>query len=448
MFRTGIINRTIFFEIPIQKAYYFLVVALSIFELIDGYFVFHFNLNLIGFIYKSSVVILAILLFIIHRWDFKIGLSILCGYLIILMLGCFRLLRSDISIEAIVFDFQYNARSFLILISIFIFAISLERDKLNNLFSRFVLIQWIVITIAIMVHIIFGFGGVFVKIGEYLRPGYTSFFTSGDTVAILYAISWFVIMFMVKNNLIRVLITLITLSIEGLFGSKLGILLVFFMIVLNLFLKLLQKSKLLFLLMLVFSLSSFFLIIMNIENIIMWFLNYYSLFSKGGNKIALKAAEYGLLSVLWSRRDYLISLAIDNITKYNVKDLIVGANFFNYKKFLGSDIGMEFRMAEVDPIDLVGATGILGFIAAYGLLFIIFLMLFKNKQYIKNPLGKSYNKTNHVLLYSGILLMLFVSSIGSGHVFIEPYSNMLLGLVYGLIYKLIKTSKEGKVYVS
>ncbi|OGL43656.1 MAG: hypothetical protein A2W05_08060 [Candidatus Schekmanbacteria bacterium RBG_16_38_10] len=436
-------NRTIFFEIPIQKAYYFLVVALSIFELIDGYFAFHFNLNLIGFIYKSLIVILAMLLFIIYRWDFKIGISIFCGYLLILMLGCFRLLRSDINIEAIVFDFQYTARSFLMLISVFIFAISLQRDKLNNLFSRFVLIQWIVITIAIVVHIIFGFGGVYMRSGEYIRIGYTSFFTSGDTVAILYAVSWFAIMFMVKNNLIRVLITLITLSIEGLFGSKLGILLVFFMLILKLFSIILKKSKLLFLLMLVFGLFSFFLIIMNIENIIMWFLNYYLLISKEGNKIALKAAEYGLLSVLWARRDYLISLAIDNITKYNVKDLIVGANFFNYKKFLGSDIGREFRMTEVDPIDLVGATGILGFIAAYGLLFIIFLMLLKNKQYIKNQLGKTCNNINYVLLYSGILLMLLISSLSSGHVFIEPYSNILLGLVYGLIYKFSKNSERG-----
>ena len=434
-------NRTLFFEIPIQKVFYFLVVFLSIFELIDGYLAFHFNLSLIGFIYKSSIVILAVLLFIIHRWDFKMGLFILLCYVSIIMLGCFRLLRSDLNIEAIVFDFQYTARSLLILISIFILAVSLERDKLNNLFSKFVLIQWIVITIAIVVHVILGFGGVYMRSGEYIRIGYTSFFSSGDTVAILYSVSWFAIMFMVKNNLIRVLITLITLSIEGLFGSKLGILLVFLMLILKLFSKLLQKSKLLFLLILVFSLSSFFLIIMNFENIIMWFLNYYSLFSEEGNKIALKASEYGLLSVLWSRRDYLISLAMHHITKYNFKDIIVGVNFLNYKKILGSEIGREFRMTEVDPIDLVGATGILGLIAAYGLLFITFLMLLKNKQYIKNPLGKSFNNINHqVLLYSGILLMLFVSSISSGHVFIEPYSNLLLGLVYGLIYKLYNNS--------
>ena len=436
-------NRTIFFEIPIQKVFYFLVVGLSIFELIDGYFAFHFNLSLIGSIYKSSFLILAMLLFIIHRWDFKMGLFIFCGYLSILLLGFFRLLRSDVNIEAIVFDFQYTARSFLILISVFILAISLERDKLNNLFSKFVLIQWIVITIAIVVHVILGFGGVYMRSGEYIRVGYTSFFTSGNTVAILYAVSWFAIMFMVKNNLVRILITLITLFTVGAFGSKLGILLVFLMPILKLFSKLLQKSKLLFLLMLVFSLFSFFLIIINFEKIIIWGLDYYSLLSSDSNKIALRAAEYGLLSVLWARRDYLISLAIDNITKYNVKDLITGVNFFNYKRFLGSDIGREFRMTEVDPIDLVGATGILGFIVAYGLFFIIFLMLFKNKQYIKNQLGKSCNNINHVLLYLGILLMLFVSSLSSGHVFLEPYSNILLGLVYGLIYKLSKNSERG-----
>jgi hypothetical protein len=434
-------NRTNFFDITSQKVLYFLLIFLSVFELINGYFSFHYNLTLIGLFYKSSIVFLAILLIAFHRWKFETGIIILCGYSLFLLLSGLRLCRPDVSIEAIAFDFQYTSRSLLILISIFIFAVSLNKNDLMKFFRKFILVQWIIITSAIFIHVIFGFGGVYTKTYEYLKPGYTSFFSAGNPIAILYAASWLVIIFMVKNKLVRVLITLITLFIVTAFGSKLGIFLIFFIVSLNLFMIIYQKSKVLFVLTFFFISLSFFLIALNIENIIWWFLNYYSLFSKQGSRMVQVAIEYGLISALWSRRDFLLSLAIDKISNYNLKDLFWGANYFNYRRLLGTDIGREFRNAEVDPVDLVGSTGILGFILAYGILFIFVLMLLKNRQNIKIQLEKNYN-INYVLLCSGILLMLLVSSVASGHVFTEPYSNILLGLVYGLIYKLCNNSER------
>src|SRR3972149_298333 len=397
MFRTGTMNRVNFFDITSQKILYFLLIFLSIFELINGYFAFHYNLILIGFLYKSLIVLMAILLIAFHSWKFETG--------------------------------------------IIIFAVSLNRNELINFFKKFIWVQWFIITSGILTHVIFGFGGVYTKIGEYLRPGYTSYFYAGNSVAILYDACWLAIMFMVKNNLVRVLITLITLFIVTAFGSKLGIFLIFFILSFNLFIKLYRKSKVLFVLTISFTSLSFFLIALNIDNIIWWFLNYYKLFSKQGSRMVEAALEYGLISALWSRRDFLISLAIDKIANYNLKDLFLGANYFNYRRLLGSDIGKEFRNAEVDPIDLVGSTGILGFILAYGILFIFILMLLKNRQNIKIQLEKYYN-INYGLICSGILLMLLVSSILTGHVFTEPYSNILLGLVYGLIYKLCKNSER------
>jgi len=441
MFRTGTMNRVNFFDITSQKILYFLLIFLSIFELINGYFAFHYNLILIGFLYKSLIVLMAILLIAFHSWKFETGIIILCGYSLFLLMSGLRLCRPDVAIEAIAFDFQYTSRSLLILISIFIFAVSLNRNELINFFKKFIWVQWFIITSGILTHVIFGFGGVYTKIGEYLRPGYTSYFYAGNSVAILYDACWLAIMFMVKNNLVRVLITLITLFIVTAFGSKLGIFLIFFILSFNLFIKLYRKSKVLFVLTISFTSLSFFLIALNIENIIWWFLNYYKLFSKQGSRMVEAALEYGLISALWSRRDFLISLAIDKIANYNLKDLFLGANYFNYRRLLGSDIGKEFRNAEVDPIDLVGSTGILGFILAYGILFIFILMLLKNRQNIKIQLEKYYN-INYGLICSGILLMLLVSSILTGHVFTEPYSNILLGLVYGLIYKLCKNSER------
>src|SRR3972149_7161882 len=441
MFRTGTMNRVNFFDITSQKILYFLLIFLSIFELINGYFAFHYNLILIGFLYKSLIVLMAILLIAFHSWKFETGIIILCGYSLFLLMSGLRLCRPDVAIEAIAFDFQDTSRSLLILISIFIFAVSLNRNELINFFKKFIWVQWFIITSGILTHVIFGFGGVYTKIGEYLRPGYTSYFYAGNSVAILYDACWLAIMFMVKNNLVRVLITLITLFIVTAFGSKLGIFLIFFILSFNLFIKLYRKSKVLFVLTISFTSLSFFLIALNIENIIWWFLNYYKLFSKQGSRMVEAALEYGLISALWSRRDFLISLAIDKIANYNLKDLFLGANYFNYRRLLGSDIGKEFRNAEVDPIDLVGSTGILGFILAYGILFIFILMLLKNRQNIKIQLEKKYN-INYGLICSGILLMLLVSSILTGHVFTEPYSNILLGLVYGLIYKLCKNSER------
>lgn len=446
MFRTGIMNRTNFFDITSQKILYFLLIFLSVFELINGYFSFHYNLTLIGLFYKSSIVFLAILLIAFHRWKFETGTIILCGYSLFLLLSGLRLCRPDVSIAAIAFDFQYTSRSLLILISIFVFTVSLNKNELMNFIKKFFGVQWIIITLAILIHVIFGFGGVYTKTGEYLRPGYPSFFSAGDPIAILYAACWLVIMFMVKNNLVRVLITLITLFIVTAFASKLGIFLIFFILSLNLFIKLFQKSKALFALTLLFISSSFLVITLNIENIIWWFLNYYKLFSKEGSRMVEVAIEYGLISALWSKRNVLLSIAIDKIANYNLKDLFLGANYFNYRRLLGSDIGMEFRNAEVDPIDLVGSTGILGFILAYGILFIFILKSLRNRQNIKIQLEKNYN-INYVLICSRILLMLLVSSVLTGHVFTEPYSNILLGLVYGLIYKLCNNSERRTIDV-
>jgi hypothetical protein len=442
MFRTGIMNSTNFFDITSQRILYFLLIFLSVFELINGYFSFYHNLTLIGLFYKSLIIFLAIILIAFHRWKFETGIIILCGYSLFLLLSGLRLCRSDVAIEAIAFDFQYTSRSLLILISIFIFAVSLNKNELITFFKKFLWVQWIIITLAIFIHVIFGFGGVYSKTGEYLRPGYTSFFYAGDPIAIIYVACWLVIISTVKNNLVRVLLTIITLFIVTACASKLGIFLIFFILSLNLFIRLFQKSKVLFVLTLIFISSSFLLIALNLENIIWWFLNYYKLFSKEGSKMAEVAMEYGIISALWSKRNVLLSLAIDKITNYNLKDLFLGANYFNYKRLLGSNIGMEFRNAEVDPIDLVGSTGILGLILAYGVLFIFILKSLRNKQNIKNQLEKNYN-INYVLICSRILLMLFVSSIVTGHVFTEPYSNILLGLVYGLIYKLCNNS-EGR----
>src|SRR4030042_7148597 len=197
MFHTGLMNRTNFFDITSQKILYFLLIFLSVFELINGYFSFHYNLILIGLFYKSLIVFLAILLIAFHRWKFETGTIILCGYSLFLLLSGLRLCRSDVAIEAIVFDFQYTSRSLLILISIFIFAVSLNKNELMKFFRKFFWVQWIIITSAILIHVIFGFGGIYKKIGEYLKPGYTSFFSAGNSIAILYAVCWLVIIFMV-----------------------------------------------------------------------------------------------------------------------------------------------------------------------------------------------------------------------------------------------------------
>src|SRR4030043_2130926 len=119
MFRTGIMNRTNFFDIMSQKILYFLLIFLSIFELINGYFCFYYNLTLIGLFYKSSIVFLAFLLIAFHRWKFETGTIILCGYSLFLLLSGLRLCRSDVAIETIALDLQYTSRSLLILISIF-----------------------------------------------------------------------------------------------------------------------------------------------------------------------------------------------------------------------------------------------------------------------------------------------------------------------------------------
>src|SRR4030043_623808 len=105
MFRTGIMNRTNFFDIMSQKILYFLLIFLSVFELINGYFFFYYNLTLIGLFYKSLIVFLAILLIVFHRWKFETGTVILCGYSLFLLLSGLRLCRPDITIGAIAFDF-------------------------------------------------------------------------------------------------------------------------------------------------------------------------------------------------------------------------------------------------------------------------------------------------------------------------------------------------------
>jgi hypothetical protein len=350
----------------------------------------------------------------------------------------FRLLYSDITVEAIIFDFQYTSRSLLLLISIFLFGYILKKEKINFLFKKYFLIQWVVITTAVFLHISIGLGGTSYYAEEGMRLGYTSYFLSGNQIIFLYVVSWwFLVAIRYDKIRDRIILTSISLLIILAIGSRSGVLLIFIMSSLFLYKKIYNKSLTLFILTSLISLCLCFFILIYFTQVMGFLASLFIKFSSEAAPLVQNVNTYGALTALVSKRDILISNALQAIGHYDLREILFGSNFFNYKKILGGYTNTgEFRMVEVDPIDLLGGFGIIGVLIVYLPIVWIFLRLARKKKSFKTLY--ELNDRMFPAVQGGILISILASSM-SGHIFLSPVSIVSVGLILSMAWHLIKS---------
>ena len=351
-----------------------------------------------------------------------------------------RLITFEISSEAIFTDLQYTTRSILMIVGIVMFLCCIEVERVNELFRKFFPVQWIFITCAVLANIVFDFGEVYkTRIPTVLREGFHSFFQSGNQIAIIYSVSWWVLAMRFKSLMVRSMLTVISVAILLAMGSKAGAAIIVGMVGLATYKKIYDYSKGTFAFTCIISLVIGGYILLNFEETVSVIANLFLNYSGESSQLQKKVRMLGAFSGMVSQRDVFVADALDIISKYDLRQIIFGANFYAYSKAMGTYITKgPINTAEVDPIDLLGGFGILGLLLAYVPLFITAILLFKRQKYADEAAKKLHNDNLPATLY-GIFIIMLIFSCLTGHVFLCPLSMACLGLAYGITYHLIST---------
>jgi hypothetical protein len=418
-----------------------LILLSPLIELINGFMLSKFNFSALSLIVRSLFLFLPI--FLIMYLPVEKGSMFICFFSFILLHMFLRLFRIDIGMGAVMFDLQYTARSVLLLVSMILFVYALPTNKATALFSKYFLIQWVVITMAIILHITLGFGGVTYQSADKLRQGFTSYFQSGNQIVFLYVASWWVIaLTMLRSLSTRGIFTIITLAVMLAMGTRSGIVLIFIMSGAFLFIKIHDKSRKLFTAAFSITLAASFLIFINFNSVMVFLAGLFVKYSSEAVNLSKNVDTYGALTALVSKRDLLVANALHAISNYDLRDILIGANFYSYKKAVGSYVDTrEIRMAEVDPVDLMGGFGIIGLLVVYVPMLYMFIKLIKKRARAKAN-SELLGNNNLPMSIQGLIVIIILASSMSGHVVLSPLSIMCVGLTLAMAWHLIRRDAE------
>ncbi|MCF6159557.1 MAG: hypothetical protein E3K32_13530 [wastewater metagenome] len=438
----------------IKNSVFFLFLLSPVLELLDGFLILTLHFPYFGPLISALFLLLP--LFLILYLPSEKGHLFLCFFVFILTHMFLRLTRINISAEAILFELKYTSRSILIMLSVILFINTLHIKKAGYLFKRYFLIQWIVITIAIVLHATLGFGGVKYGYSGLVRPGYNSYYESGNQLAFFYTTSWWVVASLTLGSLqsgrlrlfLQTIITFLTLTILFAIGTKTGVALTILMIVFFLLKKLYDASRIIFAFTAITAVASTIFLFINFELCINFVADVFFKYSSRSDRLAQSINTYGILTALVSQRNYFVSHALEAISNYNIKDLFIGATFYTYKKAVGTHLDTrDIRMAEVDPIDLLGGVGILGVLTVYLPILWIFIQLIKKRKHAVRT-SEFLGNSNLPISILGVLLIGVLSSSMSGHVTIGPSPMMCLGLTLAMAWHLIRAGSSDSLFLS
>lgn len=435
----------------VKNSVFILFLLSPIIELVDGFLTMRLHVSYFGQLINVMFLILPILLILYLPLDR--GIIFICFFSFILFHMFLRLAHFGVKIEEIMFDFQYTARSVLVMFSILLLVYTLQMNKASVLFNKFFLIQWIVITTSILLHVTVGIGYQrYVKDSAgMLIKGYLSYFQSGNQLAFFYTTSWWVfassILGVLKSRFLkmflRILLTFLTLAVLFAMGTKTGVALVLAMCGLFILKKIYDTSKIFFGIACIGMLTFLVFLFINPEYFLNLIVQVFTTFSSRAKNIAQKVNVYGAFTALVSQRNFLVLNALKAISKYDIKDILVGPDFYSYEKAVGSYIDShEIRMAEVDPLDLLGGFGVIGVLTIYIPILWIFAQLLKNWRF---AIANSEHLGNNNLPVSvlGVITLAILNSSMSGHVTVAPAPMMCLGLTLAVGWHLTRHRSFG-----
>ncbi len=404
--------------LPLQRAYnnylkkliWSFLCLISLVAYIDGYLI-----ERVGFT-RFETIYYATLLFLLLIWTIFNRISMFWfAYLLILLVSFWSgILINGMDTGRLIDDTRYYLRSYLLGILVFLFFS--QTYFLQKSINRFMWLQWFVIVFAVVIHLLFGFGGVHTQRG-LLRDIYSAFFKEGNVVSFFLVCIWYYLYcFLSRSYFIRPVLTVITFITLVLLSSKASILAMVFLIFYHWITYFKKKSQLRRITSNLLIFSSITWLILFFERFIEFLVDLFVIILPDSAKIAYRLTTWDVLTVLTSTRNLRIMQLFQDIKHFSLGEWLFGIGF--------NDILENEKLIESDFFDAFQAFGITGLI----LLYIPWIMAFF---YIKRDKTIKYYDFRHWVFVMGMLYGNILISTATGHVIMTPMAVILLGMTFG-----------------
>jgi hypothetical protein len=143
-----------------------------------------------------------------------------------------------------------------------------------------------------------------------------------------------------------------------------------------------------------------------------------------------------IVTIAFSGRDIHVQNAIEALKSYAIGEWIFGVGIHDFTYLLGSlTYSEEHTMAENDFVDILGAYGIVGILIHYGITLYVLTILYRLR------LTSNTDSVTGKVLAGGIVTLLLFSVL-TGHVFLSPFTSIILGMFAGIAISLSRTSVD------
>lgn len=400
------------FEYFLDRIIHWLFLFYILVLFIDGYATEKLGINRIETIYYACVISLLSVRFIfipINR-----GLLLLLTLFVVVVLA--GILITESNANRLFGDLRFLLRSFLIGSLVFWFYSSTKWISYRNI-NQVYTVYWICITVFILLHVLFGIGGV-TRVTGVVKNIFTSYFQEGNVVAFIYMMAWFNLYLMLHGRLIKFALTIVALFVSFLMSSKALTLMMLMLLVLSWiwrFERISFTNKVFIRSLLLFFIS---FVLLFWSYLAEWVLRLFAEVSPDGAVILSRLNSQDILTVLLSTRDLKIIALLDFMHHY---DWITWWFGLGSSELIEGDL-----LVESDFFDILKFFGIAGLILYVFAAVAIWRLIISQHQL------KLYAYNNYLLVRGMFIATIVVSSM-TGHILISPGAMIVIGLLFGSI---------------
>lgn len=412
----------------IMRMFFMALALYPIAELMDGYLQHEREITLFADCYRLMLIFLGLLVIVRLRCA-SVLQSVVLWFSLLAGIWLLRILMHPRP-ESLVFDLSILVRSLYMALIIFFMALAMvRRNKQQYYIQQFyvvVLAVWMIITVSITVDYFFEIGQ---STYSWYQVGRKFYFPANNELTFTYLVSWWVLFCRAESSLAKLMLSMASLLILLVIGTKSGIIMMLLLLYLRLGVAVYENFRLGGLYVMI-SLGFLTLAAWQIEAILTLFFDLMTMYSASSFHIYQKARLDGLFTALVGYRDLLMGTGVGIIVDYNFWEMLFGPGFYVYGNtfFAGlPTLSTSYRFAEIDGIDLLGGAGLLGLALYYGPLLVVLGLLISRYDALAR-----FGYRNHVLASMGLLLSGLVVSNMTGHVMMQGFPMILIGLGYGL----------------
>ena len=252
-----------------------------------------------------------------------------------------------------------------------------------------------------------------------IKPEYTSYFREFNVMSFVYLVAWFHLFATGTGKIKRALITVISLVIAALMGSKASLIMIVFLLVTFYVFHFMRRSygrKLFVQISAVLLTSFFFIFWVDIWKLL---LDLFAKISPGGALILSKLRTQDILTVVFSTRNLKALALLDMMQKKGLAEWLFGIG--------ATDTINGNVLIESDPFDVFKVYGLIGIVVLYIVIVLLAWRLVDKQKRLKREAFNSY-----VFFYGVVVAIVIVPPL-TGHIFSSPGGMLFLGLIFGAL---------------